>query len=151
MGICPQFNILWDDLTVEEHLYFYARLKGIPGSFEDSHVENCLKEVGLHKVKSRLSSQLSGGMKRRLSVAVSLVGNSDIVFFDEPTTYTSLIHFSFLNTFVKKTEAWIQLQEDNYGKLYDEPQKEEQLFSPLILWMKSNCFALELLSLLLVN
>eukprot|EP01103_Thecamoeba_quadrilineata_P015557 TRINITY_DN4957_c0_g2_i1.p1 TRINITY_DN4957_c0_g2~~TRINITY_DN4957_c0_g2_i1.p1 ORF type:complete len:1851 (-),score=296.09 TRINITY_DN4957_c0_g2_i1:13-5565(-) len=86
MGVCPQFNVLWDDLTVEEHILFYARLKGIPVSEEPKHLETSLVQVGLYHVRERLSKNLSGGMKRRLSVAISLVGNSAVVFLDEPTT-----------------------------------------------------------------
>jgi len=86
MGVCPQFNILWDQLTVEEHLLFYTRLKGIPSKLEKDHVTHALTQVGLNHVATRLSSALSGGMKRRLSVAISLVGDSAIVFLDEPTT-----------------------------------------------------------------
>eukprot|EP01117_Protostelium_nocturnum_P007430 TRINITY_DN2658_c0_g1_i1.p1 TRINITY_DN2658_c0_g1~~TRINITY_DN2658_c0_g1_i1.p1 ORF type:complete len:1127 (+),score=257.54 TRINITY_DN2658_c0_g1_i1:1736-5116(+) len=86
IGICPQFSVLWPDLTVEEHLYFFARLKGIKASEEKSHVEECLKRYGLINQRDKRSKNLSGGMQRRLSVAMALVGNSQIVFLDEPTT-----------------------------------------------------------------
>ena len=39
MGICPQHDVLWEDLTVKEHLLFYSRLKGIPASEEKRHVQ----------------------------------------------------------------------------------------------------------------
>eukprot|EP01116_Phalansterium_solitarium_P019773 TRINITY_DN564_c0_g2_i1.p1 TRINITY_DN564_c0_g2~~TRINITY_DN564_c0_g2_i1.p1 ORF type:complete len:1819 (+),score=747.59 TRINITY_DN564_c0_g2_i1:87-5543(+) len=86
MGLCPQFSLLWSDLTVREHMLFYARLKGILPSEEDRHVDQALREVGLLQSAEKLSKALSGGMKRRLSVAISLVGDSEIVFLDEPTT-----------------------------------------------------------------
>lgn len=86
MGLCPQFDILWNDLTVREHLLFYARLKGIDSSEEDEHVDRLIAEVGLSKSKNKRADALSGGMRRRLSIAVSLVGDSRIVFLDEPTT-----------------------------------------------------------------
>lgn len=86
MGVCPQFDLLWPQLTVEEHLYFYARLKGIPGENLKDRVNEAIEEVNLTKFKGFLSNALSGGMKRRLSIAISLVGDPKIVFLDEPST-----------------------------------------------------------------
>eukprot|EP00028_Trichosphaerium_sp_Am-I-7-wt_P002712 CAMPEP_0168530186 /NCGR_PEP_ID=MMETSP0405-20121227/14482_1 /TAXON_ID=498012 /ORGANISM="Trichosphaerium sp, Strain Am-I-7 wt" /LENGTH=461 /DNA_ID=CAMNT_0008554309 /DNA_START=766 /DNA_END=2151 /DNA_ORIENTATION=- len=86
MGMCPQFDILWDDLTVTEHILFYSRLRGYPPKKEKSHTEQLLRDVGLFRFKNRLSKKLSGGMKRRLSIAIALAGSSRIVFLDEPTT-----------------------------------------------------------------
>jgi ABC-type multidrug transport system ATPase subunit len=45
IGVCPQFDVLWDSLTVEEHLLFYARLKGIDYDEEQERVTRSLKEV----------------------------------------------------------------------------------------------------------
>ena len=85
IGVCPQFDILWEDLTVEEHLYFYARLKGISRADEHTAVTESLKRVSLEAFRWRLSKGLSGGEKRRLSIAIALVGNPMVVFLDEPT------------------------------------------------------------------
>ena len=65
MGVCPQFNILWDSMTVREHMLFYARLKGVTISHESEHVDHMLSDLGLTHVADRHASQLSGGMKRR--------------------------------------------------------------------------------------
>ncbi|KAI9204500.1 uncharacterized protein BJ171DRAFT_562062 [Polychytrium aggregatum] len=86
IGICPQFDILWDDLTVGEHLYFYARLKGVSPSNEREAVQESLRQVALEAFEGRLTKGLSGGEKRRLSIAIALVGNPAVVFLDEPTT-----------------------------------------------------------------
>eukprot|EP01090_Pellita_catalonica_P017588 TRINITY_DN5345_c0_g1_i1.p1 TRINITY_DN5345_c0_g1~~TRINITY_DN5345_c0_g1_i1.p1 ORF type:complete len:450 (-),score=66.30 TRINITY_DN5345_c0_g1_i1:98-1447(-) len=86
MGVCPQFDTLWMDLTCKETLLFYARLKGIGRKEEDEHVLDALDQVGLKEFNKRKVKDLSGGMRRRLSVAVSLVGNPRIIFLDEPTT-----------------------------------------------------------------
>ena len=86
MGVCPQFDLLWPDLTIMEHLNFYARLKGISSKDEKTKVESAINEVFLEKFKDFKARQLSGGMKRRLSVAISLVGQPKIIFLDEPTT-----------------------------------------------------------------
>jgi len=86
IGICPQHDILWNDLTVEEHLLFYARLKGISKRQEESAIHDSLTSVGLLAFKNRFIKSLSGGEKRRLSIAIALVGDPKIVFLDEPTT-----------------------------------------------------------------
>ncbi|KAJ3309887.1 hypothetical protein HDU76_003506, partial [Blyttiomyces sp. JEL0837] len=86
IGICPQFDILWEDLTVEEHLYFYARLKGVERKDEKRAVDDSLGKVSLQSLRYRLTKRLSGGEKRRLSIAIALVGDPAVVFLDEPTT-----------------------------------------------------------------
>ncbi|KAF9279124.1 hypothetical protein BGZ68_008118 [Mortierella alpina] len=86
IGVCPQHDILWDDLTVGEHLYFYARLKGVNAADERAAVLASLDAVSLVPFEDRLTKGLSGGEKRRLSIAIALVGNPSVVFLDEPTT-----------------------------------------------------------------
>jgi ABC-type multidrug transport system ATPase subunit len=86
MGVCPQFDILWSDLTIEEHLLFYARIKGISPKDEKAMVKKAMQEVYLERFSKFKVTQLSGGMKRRLSVAISLVGDPKIVYLDEPST-----------------------------------------------------------------
>eukprot|EP01028_Stygiella_incarcerata_P004400 TRINITY_DN1960_c0_g1_i1.p1 TRINITY_DN1960_c0_g1~~TRINITY_DN1960_c0_g1_i1.p1 ORF type:complete len:888 (+),score=242.32 TRINITY_DN1960_c0_g1_i1:206-2869(+) len=87
MGVCPQHDIIWEDLTCIEHLLFYARLKGIDRDKEMKHAEDIVEKVGLSgDAANRLAKNLSGGMLRRLSIAISLVGDPSIIFLDEPTT-----------------------------------------------------------------
>jgi len=86
IGVCPQFDIFWENLTVEETLLFYSRLRGIPKARERESVNTALARVALQMDLNKRVSELSGGMKRRLSVAVSLVGEPSVIFFDEPST-----------------------------------------------------------------
>jgi len=60
MGVCPQFDLLWPELTVEEHLYFYARIRGVPPKQEKDLVNKALKEVYLSKFATFRTNQLSG-------------------------------------------------------------------------------------------
>ena len=78
-------DILWDDLTVKEHLLFYARLKGVSSKDENAAAEESMRQVSLTPFSGRLSKGLSGGEKRRLSIAIALVGDPLVVFLDEPT------------------------------------------------------------------
>uniref|UniRef100_A0A674NK87 ATP-binding cassette, sub-family A (ABC1), member 1A n=1 Tax=Takifugu rubripes TaxID=31033 RepID=A0A674NK87_TAKRU len=85
LGVCPQHNVLFSMLTVEEHIWFYARLKGLPEEKVKAEMEQIVNDVGLpHKRQSRTST-LSGGMQRKLSVALAFVGGSKVVILDEPT------------------------------------------------------------------
>ncbi|XP_076468817.1 phospholipid-transporting ATPase ABCA3-like isoform X2 [Babylonia areolata] len=85
LGLCPQHNILFDTLTVDEHLTFFARLKGCPRSEISAAVAHMAKEVGLESKRSAQSHTLSGGQKRKLGVGIALIGGSKIVILDEPT------------------------------------------------------------------
>ncbi|KAF3781963.1 ABC transporter A family member 3 [Nymphaea thermarum] len=86
MGFCPQYDIIWETLTGREHLLFYARLKNFKGSKLHQVVDQSLKTVNLFGVGDRLAGKYSGGMKRRLSVAIALIGDPQVVYLDEPTT-----------------------------------------------------------------
>ncbi|KAJ6657074.1 hypothetical protein lerEdw1_002819 [Lerista edwardsae] len=85
LGVCPQHNVLFDELTVEEHIWFYARLKGLSEKLVKKEMKQMAIDVGLpDKLKSK-TSKLSGGMQRKLSIALAFVGGSKVVILDEPT------------------------------------------------------------------
>jgi ABC-type multidrug transport system ATPase subunit len=86
MGVCPQHDILWGDLTVADHLLFYARLRGIPPSIEQQAMTYAIASVSMTKFRDRQVKGLSGGEKRRVSIAISLLGDNRVIFLDEPST-----------------------------------------------------------------
>ncbi|CAI9266698.1 unnamed protein product [Lactuca saligna] len=88
MGVCPQHDLLWETLTGREHLLFYGRLKNLKGTALTQAVEESLRSVNLFNggVADKQSGKYSGGMKRRLSVAISLIGDPKVVYMDEPST-----------------------------------------------------------------
>jgi ATP-binding cassette, subfamily A (ABC1), member 3 len=85
-GICPQHNVLFPFLTVKEHLMFFGRIKGLGGSHLIDSVNQSIEDVGLVEKRDVLSSALSGGMKRKLSLAMALIGDPKFVLLDEPTS-----------------------------------------------------------------
>ncbi|CAI5527519.1 unnamed protein product [Closterium sp. Naga37s-1] len=88
MGVCPQHDLLWEQLTGREHLYFYGRLKNLHGQALQQAVLESLKSVNLLAggAADKKAGKYSGGMKRRLSVAISLIGKPPVVYMDEPST-----------------------------------------------------------------
>ena len=89
VGICPQHSVLWDDLTVMEHLLLFASFKGVPSSQAQEQARNLLIEQNMGTQKNTLAGTLSGGMKRKLSLAVAFMGNPTLVYLDEPTALSS--------------------------------------------------------------
>ena len=79
-GICPQHNILFDSLTVAEHLWFFAKLKGCPSHRVGTEVEEMINAIGLADKRDTQSRALSGGMKRKLSVGIALIADSKVSF-----------------------------------------------------------------------
>ncbi|XP_035980943.1 retinal-specific phospholipid-transporting ATPase ABCA4 isoform X2 [Fundulus heteroclitus] len=84
LGMCPQHNILFRHMTVAEHILFYALLKGRPIAEAEEEVENMLQDLGLPHKRDELTQNLSGGMQRKLSVALAFVGGAKVVILDEP-------------------------------------------------------------------
>ena len=114
IGVCPQFDVVWNDLTVQEHLAFQARQRGVPSnmvftprfiflhitciecSLFDLFFISLIDDFQIYaKVQQAAMSvgldgdgfftkagDLSGGMRRRLSIAMSLVGDPPIIFMD---------------------------------------------------------------------
>ncbi|KAJ8033307.1 ATP-binding cassette sub-family A member 1 [Holothuria leucospilota] len=85
IGYCPQVDAIYDQLTGEEILYCYARLKGIKEEYVEEVVEDITAKMGMGDFSRKVISTYSGGMKRTLSVAVSLLGDPQLVLMDEPT------------------------------------------------------------------
>ncbi|CAL8072882.1 unnamed protein product [Orchesella dallaii] len=86
LGLCPQHDVLFDEMTVEEHLKFFCLLKGHDRDFVQSEVDRMLVALMLENKRHAQSQTLSGGMKRKLSVGIALVGGSKVVLLDEPTS-----------------------------------------------------------------
>ena len=86
MGYCPQFDGLQPNLTGREHLQFYAQVRGVPDELIDDTVNALLEKMSLTKYSERQAGTYSGGNKRKLSVAIALIGEPAVVLLDEPST-----------------------------------------------------------------
>lgn len=86
LGVCPQYDILFPELTVKEHLELFANIKGVQADLLDNVVSGMVDEVGLADKLNIVVRALSGGMKRKLSLAIALIGDSKIIVLDEPTS-----------------------------------------------------------------
>ncbi len=86
LGVCPQEDTLDLELNVRDNLYIYGRYFGIPKKEVRERVDELLEFVQLTEKATAKVEDLSGGMKRRLTIARSLVNRPDLLLLDEPTT-----------------------------------------------------------------
>lgn len=86
IGVAPQETLIYRHLTCEENLRFFARLYGLRGKAQSQQIQTCLEAVGLADRRQSVAETLSGGMQRRLSLAIALVHQPKLLILDEPTT-----------------------------------------------------------------
>ena len=86
IGVCPQEDTLDTELTVRDNLYVYGRYFGLPRKEVRARVDELLAFVQLTEKADAMVEDLSGGMKRRLTIARSLINRPDVLLLDEPTT-----------------------------------------------------------------
>ena len=108
LGVCPQHDVLFEFLTAEDHLRLFSAFKGTPSELIEDQVHKMLEEIDLLDSKTQLSKNLSGGQKRKLSVAIAMIGNSQIVLLDEPT--------SGMDTSARR-RLWDMLKKNKQGKI----------------------------------
>eukprot|EP01112_Ceratiomyxa_fruticulosa_P017197 TRINITY_DN5316_c0_g1_i2.p1 TRINITY_DN5316_c0_g1~~TRINITY_DN5316_c0_g1_i2.p1 ORF type:complete len:892 (-),score=168.99 TRINITY_DN5316_c0_g1_i2:62-2737(-) len=125
-GVCPQHDILFNELTAREHLTMFAELKKIPLSQRVTAVDNILHQVNLYTVGDHRVSSFSGGMKRRLSIAISCIGDPKIIFMDEPTTGLDILSRRNIWTMIQK------IKEDKIIVLTTHSMEEADVLSDRI-------------------
>ena len=100
IGLCQQEDILFDYLTVEEHLKYMMELKG--SKSDEQEINIFINGIDLNSKKENLCKNLSGGEKRKLCIAIALIGNSKLVLLDEPTSGMDVISKRKLWNFLKE-------------------------------------------------
>ena len=103
IGYTPQSDALFDKLNGYEHLKFYAMLKGLRGKVLDNQIEKLLNILTLTEFKFKESATYSGGNKRKLSLAMSMIGNPPILLLDECSTGVDPVSRRFMWKFIQKT------------------------------------------------
>ena len=86
LGICPQHDVLFNDLTIREHLEMFSIFKGVPSEEIEYEVNKSLNDFQLNEIKDVVVKDLSAGKKRQLSIAIALIGGSKVIFLDEPSS-----------------------------------------------------------------
>jgi ATP-binding cassette subfamily A (ABC1) protein 3 len=86
LGVCPQHDTLYDELTVEEHLRLYGTFRGLEGDELEEEIKRLIKDVNLVEKKWEYAKNLSGGQRRRLSVSIAFSGGAKVIILDEPTS-----------------------------------------------------------------
>ena len=84
IGLCQQEDIFFDYLTVQEHLEYMCKIKG--SKVNKKEIEDLMNKIELSSKKDALCGTLSGGQKRKLCIALALIGESQIILLDEPTS-----------------------------------------------------------------
>ncbi len=84
VGVCPQEIVLWERLTCQEQLEFIGQMYGLPGRIARQRADRLLDELDLSEKRHKQARTLSGGMQRRLNLAMALVHEPEIVVLDEP-------------------------------------------------------------------
>ena len=100
IGLCQQEDIFFDYLTVAEHLKYMMEIKGGKGNKEE--INTLINKINLQEKKDAICKNLSGGEKRKLCIALALVGNSQLVLLDEPTSGMDVMAKRALWDFLKE-------------------------------------------------
>lgn len=86
LGVCPLFEMYWDKLTGAENIEIFAALKGLSRGARSAEVDRRMADVDLIPKANVYAGEYSGGMQRRLSVALSLTGDPKKILLDECTS-----------------------------------------------------------------
>lgn len=86
IGYCPQTNTFDDVLTVRQTIYYICRLVGVPSNVLEAYVNSTMKRFGVSRFADTQAGSLSGGNKRKLTLAMAMIGRPKIIFIDEAST-----------------------------------------------------------------
>ncbi|UJR36716.1 hypothetical protein I4U23_029432 [Adineta vaga] len=102
LGFCPQYDILYNELSVKEHLELVGKMRHMKPKLMAESIDTILHLIGLDNDKDTFSKNLSGGMKRRLSIGISLMGDPKVLILDEPTSGIDPYNRRLIWTMIRK-------------------------------------------------
>ncbi|CAF2249794.1 unnamed protein product [Rotaria magnacalcarata] len=127
IGFCPQYDILYDKLSVQEHLELFSQMRNLDRIKIDESIDKILDLIGLVNDRRTLSKDLSGGMKRRLSIGISLIGDPKVSQINRYTTYH--ISVSILSYYRKSSVLLSVIL------ILDEPTSGVDPYNRRLIWM----------------
>ncbi|KAG8505142.1 ATP-binding cassette sub-family A member 6, partial [Galemys pyrenaicus] len=104
-GVCPQFNIHFDMLTVKENLRLFAKIKGIQPQEVEQEVQRILLELDIQNIQDNLANLLSEGQKRKLTFGIAILGDPQVLILDEPTAGLDPFSRHQIWSFLKERKA----------------------------------------------
>uniref|UniRef100_A0A8C3C119 ATP binding cassette subfamily A member 10 n=1 Tax=Cairina moschata TaxID=8855 RepID=A0A8C3C119_CAIMO len=108
IGICPQFNVQFEVLTVKENLRTFAEIKGIKSREVEREVQTILELLDISNVQDTQAEKLSGGQKRKLSIGIAMLGSPQVLLLDEPTAGLDPL---------SRHQVWSLLKEQRAGRV----------------------------------
>ncbi|XP_070250791.1 ATP-binding cassette sub-family A member 6 isoform X2 [Myotis yumanensis] len=104
-GVCPQFNVHFDILTVKENLRLFAKIKGIQPQEVDQEVQRILLELDMQNIQDNPAQHLSEGQKRKLTFGIAILGDPKVLLLDEPTAGLDPFSRQQVWSFLKERKA----------------------------------------------
>ncbi|CAF1154597.1 unnamed protein product [Adineta ricciae] len=105
IGYCPQQDMLFSHLTVQEQLEFYARVRSKQNRVDDNQIQELLRMMEISDCSQRLCHTLSGGMQRKLSILCAFVGHANVIILDEPSSSLDPVARRVLWTWLRENKT----------------------------------------------
>lgn len=102
LGVVPQEYALYFDMTPQENLWYFGKMWGISGKLLQERIDMLLQVLGLENVKNKKLKTFSGGMKRRINLAASILNNPEVLILDEPTVGVDVQSRAAIIDYLKK-------------------------------------------------
>lgn len=119
LGVVPQEIAIYEQISVIDNARYFCKLYNIPNKEIEQRCEKILKAVDLYEVRNRKPGEFSGGMKRRLNIALALLHQPKLVIFDEPTVGVDIQSRKLILDYIKK------LKQENISVIYTSHYMEE--------------------------
>ena len=121
IGVCPQHLVIWEKLTPLEQLVFLASMYDIPEMVAHDRALGMLEALGLYEKRDTLAKHLSGGMKRRLNLAMALIHEPAILILDEPEAgldpQSRVLVREYIRRWVRESEGTVILTSHNIDEV----------------------------------